>query len=157
MQALGWSYNRSVKYKDAGIEMKPIRVLATPAVEILPFVQMAYESPDFEHITELTLDNAIRRLDEPFDMIACSVHFNSGNFYDFLQAAKSHSIAQSIPFLVIHTGREIHMDYIAHSVDIASRTLGADAVIPLSKWRSELGDEAAFRKYREVVRKLVGR
>jgi hypothetical protein len=40
-------------------------------------------------------------------------------------------------------------------VEIASRALGAAAVMPLAKWREELGDEAGIEKYRNSIRKLL--
>ncbi|WP_334186602.1 hypothetical protein [Noviherbaspirillum sp.] len=137
--------------------LKPIKVLTAAVPEALPVLGEAYPAPEFEYTPALTLAEAITLLEQPYDLIACSVHFNDGQFYDFLRIVKLHPIARDAPFLVHFTGMESKHHYVAQSVEIASKALGASEVIPIYQWRAELGNEAAFRKYREVMRKWVGR
>lgn len=137
--------------------MEPIRVLTAAVPEVVPVLSQAYPAPEFEYTVVLTLAEAIAQLERPYDLIACSVHFNAGQFYDFLRMAKAHPVARDIPFLVHFTGMESKRHYVSQSVEIASKALGAAEVIPMYQWRHELGNEAAFRKYREVIHKWVGR
>ena len=137
--------------------MNPIRVLAAAVPEVVPILGEAYPKPEFEYTTVLTLAEGIACLQKPFDLISCSVHFNDGQFYDFLRMVKVHPLARDIPFLVHFTGMESKRHYILQSVEIASKALGAAEIIPIYQWREELGNEGAFRKYREIVHKWVGR
>ena len=137
--------------------MQPIRVLTATVPEAIPVLGEAYPAPEFEYASVLTLAEAIDHLEQPFDLIACSVHFNEGQFYDFLRMAKAHPVARDTPFLVHFTGMESKHHYIAQSVEIACKALGAAEVIPIYQWRRDLGNEAAFKKYREVIFKWVGR
>jgi hypothetical protein len=137
--------------------VKPIRVLSAPIAEVMKYVEIGYPKPDFEYVAELTLEGAVKRLDEPFDVIACSVHFDNWQVYDFLRLAKAHPKAKHIPFLVIHTGKEVFSKYICQSVEIASHSLGAEAVIPLSRWHDELGVNGALKKYQDFIRSVVNR
>ncbi|WP_151637792.1 hypothetical protein [Noviherbaspirillum aerium] len=137
--------------------MKPIRILTASIPEALSVLGEAYPAPDFEYTAVLTLAEATSQLDQPYDLIACSVHFNDGQFYDFLRIAKAHPIARDVPFLVHFTGMENKRHYVSQSVEIASKALGAAEIIPIYQWRNELGNEEAFRKYREVIHKWVGR
>ncbi|GIZ52760.1 hypothetical protein [Noviherbaspirillum aridicola] len=137
--------------------MEVIRVLSATVPEALPVLGEAYPAPEFDYTAVLTLSEAVAMLDRPFDLIACSVHFNDGQFYDFLRMTKAHPVARDTPFLVHFTGMESKRHYVSQSVEIASRALGASDIIPIYQWRSELGNEAAFRKYQDVVRKWVGR
>ncbi|MDQ9172019.1 hypothetical protein Q8A64_16510 [Oxalobacteraceae bacterium R-40] len=137
--------------------METIKVLSASIPDALPVLPQAYPAPEFEYTAVLTLPEAISSLEQPFDLIALSVHFNNGQFYDFLRLAKAHPIAKDTPVLVHFTGMENRLHYISQSVEIASKAIGAAEVIPIYQWRNELGNEAAFEKYREVIRKWVGR
>lgn len=137
--------------------MKPIRVLSAAIADALPILPQAYPAPEFEYTAVLSMPEAVNCLERPFDLIALSVHFNSGQFYDFLRLAKAHPVARDTPVLVHFTGTENRHHYISQSVEIASKALGAAEVIPIYQWRNELGNEAAFEKYREVIHKWVGR
>lgn len=137
--------------------MKPIRVLSCAVQEVLPILDQVYVSPDYVYTAEVTLIGALKRLEEPLDLIAISVHFNNGQFYDFLRLAKAHPKAKTVPIIVVHAGNEGNYEYIAQSVEIASKALGAAAVVPMTQWRQSMGDEAAFRKYREVIESVLAR
>lgn len=137
--------------------MEPIKVLTATVPEALAVLSEAYPAPELEYTPVLALAEAVSCLDQPYDVIACSMHFNDGQFYDFLRIAKAHPIARDIPFLVHFTGMESKRHYVAQSVEIASKALGAAEIIPIYQWRHELGNEAAFKKYREVIHKWVGR
>lgn len=122
--------------------MHPIRVLTATVLEAMPVLGEAYPAPDFDYTAVLTLTEAINQLEQRYDVIACSVYFNDGQFYDFLRIAKAHPIARDIPFLVHFTGLENRRHYVSQSVEIASKALGAAEVIPIycsraaSSWRS---------------------
>lgn len=137
--------------------MIPIKILTASIPDAIAVLGDAYPAPEFEFTVVLTLGEAISHLEQPLDLIALSVHFNDGQFYDFLRMVKAHPIARDTPVLVHFTGMENKHHYIAQSVEIASKALGAAEVIPIYQWHAELGNEAAFKKYREIIHKWVGR
>ena len=130
-------------------------MLSCAIQEVLPILDQVYPSPDYEYFAELSLKGALARLEQPLDIIGLSVHFNNGQFYDFLRLAKAHPIARNVPVIVVHTGNEAFYEYISQSVEIASKALGAAEVVPITRWRETLGNEAAFIKYREVIKRLL--
>jgi hypothetical protein len=132
---------------------KTVLVAARP--ELLQVAQKVYMPPEFTAIFCLTLQEAVAALDRPLDLIACGVHFGDGELYDFLRLAKAHPTARNVPFLVVDSGQEELYHYVHQSVDIASKALGAAAVIPITRWRNEMGDEQAFETYRKTIRKLL--
>lgn len=153
-----FNYNRPPLLCQIGLLIvEPIRVLTATVPEAMGVLDEAYPAPEFEYTAVLTLADAVAQLEQPYDLIACSVHFNDGQFYDFLRMAKAHPRARDIPFLVHFTGMESRHHYVSQSVEIASRALGAADIIPIYQWRHELGNEGAFRRYREVIHKWVGR
>lgn len=137
--------------------VKPIRVLTATIPDALSVLGEAYPTPEFQYTAVLTLAEAIEQFEQPYDVIACSVHFNDGQFYDLLRMVKAHPVARNAPFLVHFTGMESKHHYITQSVEIASKALGAAEIVPIYQWRSELGNEAAFKRYREVIRRWIGR
>lgn len=129
-------------------------ILIATRQELLPLAQRVYPEPEFTFSFFSTLDEAVNALNEEFDLITCGVHFGDGQLYDFLRIAKSHGNTRNVPFVIVDTGNTALSPFIQQSVEIAARALGAAAVLPLTKWREELGDEAALEKYRNNIRKL---
>lgn len=130
-------------------------VLVATRPELLPTAQQIYLEPEFNLIFCTTLLSAVTALDQEIDLIACGVHFGDGHVYDLLRLAKAHPKAKHIPFLVVDSGTVELYPYVHQSVEIASRALGATSVIPIAKWRRELGDAAAFETYRQALRKIL--
>jgi CheY-like chemotaxis protein len=135
--------------------LKTIKILAATIPKLFPVIQQVYTAPEFCCEAYTTLSAAEAALNKNFDLIVCGVHFNDGQFYDFLRLAKAHPHTRHIPFVVVLADKESKSHYISQSVETASKALGADKVIPLSQWRDELGDEAAFEKFRYTIRKLL--
>jgi hypothetical protein len=53
--------------------VKPMTVLTATVGEAIPVLSEAYPPPEFEYIAVLTLAGAISQLDQPYNLIACSV------------------------------------------------------------------------------------
>lgn len=81
------------------------------------------------------------------------MHFGDGQVYDFLRLAKASPESKNVPFFIIDSGKDQLYPYVLQSVEIASKALGAAAVIPITRWRRELGDERAFEAYRQAIRR----
>jgi CheY-like chemotaxis protein len=135
--------------------MNPTTVLVATRPELLPVAHQIYLQPEFKLLFCTTLPEAVYALEQQIDLIACGVHFGDGEVYDFLRLAKAHPNTKNIPFLVIDSGTAELYSYVQQSVEIASRALGAAAVIPITKWRRELGDQGAFETYRQAIRKVL--
>jgi hypothetical protein len=94
-------------------------------------------------------------LDESIDLIICGMHFDDSRMFDLLQYAKSNPKTRSIPFLCIKSNQGIVPVRVIKSVELASYVLGSDGFIEMYKWRREFGDEVAYKKLRDIVRRLT--
>lgn len=130
-------------------------ILVATRPELLPIAQQIYLQPEFQLLFCPTLADAVRALEQDIDLIACGAHFGDGEMYDFLRLAKAHRKAKTVPFLVVDSGSVELQSYLHQSVEIAAKALGAAAVVPISKWRREIGDPAAFERYRQTMRTLL--
>jgi hypothetical protein len=130
-------------------------VLVATRPEFVAVARQIYIQPEFGFIFCSTLHDAVIALEKEINLIACGVHFGDGEVYDLLRLAKAHPKTKNIPFLVIDSGTVELNSYVQQSVEIASRALGSAAVIPIAKWRRELGDEIAFETYRQAIRKIL--
>jgi CheY-like chemotaxis protein len=100
---------------------------------------------------------AIRLLaTQRFDLIFCTLQFDSSRMFDLLRHAKSDRALQDIPFVAIKLGGGILSDESIRHVLKAASLLGANACINLPEWRVRLGDENAYLKLREALRDLCG-
>jgi len=121
--------------------MPPKTILVATRLELLPLVTEIYTKPEFELVFCSTLKDAVANFHEKIDLIACGVHFGEGEIYDLLRLAKANQKVRHKPFLVIDSSKDELYPAIYQSIEIASMALGAHAVIPIRKWRKELGDE----------------
>jgi CheY-like chemotaxis protein len=135
--------------------MKTKTVLVATRPELLAAAHQIYLKPEFNLVFCTTLNEAVESMDQEIDLIACGVHFGDGEVYDLLRRAKAHPKTRNVPFLVIDSGEVELFSYVEQSVEIASRALGATAVIPITRWRRELGDEGAFENYRQAMRRIL--
>lgn len=101
------------------------------------------------------LNDAITALGHGVDGIVCGLHFGEGEFFDFLQHAKSNPGTRSIPFFCLHGSGGSLSTPIQKSIEIATKAAGAERYIQISKMRAELGDEEAFKKIRGLINELV--
>jgi hypothetical protein len=101
------------------------------------------------------LKDAINTLDRGVDGVLCGLHFGEGDFFDFLQHAKSSAATKTIPFICLHGSGGNLSTPIQRSIEIATMAAGAERYIQISKLRAELGDEAAFEKIRNIINELV--
>jgi CheY-like chemotaxis protein len=131
-------------------------VLLAAHRKLISPAQRARFAPGLTFTAYSTLDTAVAALEQQdFDLIVCGVHFDNGKLYDFLKAAKSHPNSSSVPFVVVDSGAIPHYPSLHQSVEIACGVLGAAAVLPLTKWRQDLGDDAAFEKYFQALRRML--
>jgi CheY-like chemotaxis protein len=94
-------------------------------------------------------------LDESIDLIICGMHFDDGRMFDLLRYAKTNPKTRPIPFLCIKSNQGIVPIRAIKSVELASYVLGSDGFIEMYKWRRQFGDEEAYKKLRDIVRRLT--
>ena len=94
-----------------------------------------------------TSAEAIEQFEQPYDVIACSVHFNDGQFYDLLRMVKAHPVARNAPFLVHFTGMESKHHYITQSRRASSylSPLSRSNRLNVSSAHSRCDHRVAFR------------
>jgi hypothetical protein len=101
------------------------------------------------------LRDAIKALGGGVDGVLCGLHFGEGEFFDFLQYAKSNPDTKSIPFFCLHGSEGNLSTPIQRSIEIATKAAGAERYLQISKMRAEMGDEPAFEKIRGIINELV--
>ena len=101
------------------------------------------------------LRDAINVLGSGVDGVLCGLHFGEGEFFDFLQYAKSNPDTKAIPFFCLHGSGGNLSAPIQKSIEIATQAAGAERYIQIAKLRAELGDEEAFKKIRNLINELL--
>lgn len=109
----------------------------------------------FNLIVVTRMPDAVSAMDKGVDLIMCNVHFDDGALYDLLRIAKVHPLARSTPFFVVDASHTMSSPAIRHSIEIASKALGADMVIDMARWRHSMGEEAATTKVLGLVQEYV--
>lgn len=129
-------------------------LLAATLPSSLPALQELY-GDGFILKSVTRLEEATLALDE-VDAVLCNIHFDEGALFDLLRLAKAHKRARSVPFFVIDSSAIPATPAITQSIGIASKALGAEEVIHLTRMVSELGERAACLKVLQLVRDRLG-
>jgi hypothetical protein len=103
------------------------------------------------------LDHALSLMEvrQDADLILCGLHFDNGKMYELLAAAKSSKAAANTPFVCLQFFGSILPYGAFNSMRAAFEILGGDLFIQVAKWRIDYGDEEAFRKFNDVILKVV--
>lgn len=133
---------------------KRVMVAATP--ESAPVAMRALQGHYEAHIcTSLAMARGI--LAERVDAILCGIYFAESKMFDLLHLVKANEQNKSAPFLCVKANEGILSPVLLQSIEMASKTLGADSFVDLSEWRKTLGDEAAYARLQQMIDRLIDR
>jgi hypothetical protein len=120
----------------------------------LPMVSLAL-GDEFDIVITHRFEEAKARLKDDIGLIACGVHFDSGMLFELLNAARSHPVAQSIPFYVLFKEEQDYSRAMIDGIRSAAKVLGASDFIDLVKMELELGAECAREAIRMGIREIL--
>jgi hypothetical protein len=112
-------------------------------------------SGHFDLIFCYTLDEAVAALDKSVDIAACGIYFSDGQAFDLLRLMKNRPDTVHIPFFTATASPGILAPGVEQGIEIATRALDGQGFLPLTRWRSELGDAAAFEKLRAALNQAL--
>ena len=95
-----------------------------------------------------TLREAVSLLDTGVDAVVCGIYFADGQVFDLLRLVKANPKTKHIPFFTAYGSAGELMTGVEQGIETATRALGGEGFIPLTRWRSESGDDKAFEKVR---------
>lgn len=136
------------------IEISEKKILVAIRPADLPIVRATLGS-EFHVVVCHSFDDAIVQLTEQIGMIACGVHFDDGAMFDLLRAAKANSITRSVPFFLLIDEGAAYSPAIIEGIRLAAKILGAEALTDLSRLKTEVGEQQAYERLRQSVRKAL--
>jgi hypothetical protein len=95
-----------------------------------------------------TLREAVSLLDTGVDAVVCGIYFADGQVFDLLRLVKANPKTKHIPFFTAYGSPGELMIGVEQGIETATRALGGEGFIPLTRWRSVSGDDKAFEKVR---------
>jgi hypothetical protein len=102
-----------------------------------------------------TLREAVSLLDAGVDAVVCGIYFADGQVFDLLRLVKANPKTKHIPFFTAYDSAGELMTGVEQGIETATRALGGEGFIPLTRWRSESGDDKAFEKVRNRLDKAL--
>jgi hypothetical protein len=102
-----------------------------------------------------TLREAVSLLDTGVDAVVCGIYFADGQVFDLLRLVKANPKTKHIPFFTAYGSPDELMTGVEQGIETATRALGGEGFIPLTRWRSESGDDKAFEKVRNRLDKAL--
>lgn len=105
----------------------------------------------FEIVGEHSLDGALRRLGEKWEVVICGLHFDESRMFDLLRFAKATPATRDTPFICY---RDLNTDLgrsILEGMQIAAKAHGAAAFVDMFTLRRESGTDRADERFREIV------
>ncbi len=102
-----------------------------------------------------TMREALAAMRRPVDAIGCGIHFAEGQAFEFLQIVKENPKTCHIPFFMGHGSRSHLPAGMSYGIEVATRALGGQGVIPFRQWRDQMGDEKAFEKLRATFNRAL--
>lgn len=87
-----------------------------------------------------------------FDLVLCTLQFDSSRMFDLLRHVRSDPAIRDIPFVAIKLAGGILSDDTVRHVLKAAHLMGADECINLADWRRQFGDEQAYDRLRTTLR-----
>jgi len=104
---------------------------------------------DVELVPALTEDEALKHLEDDFDLILCSMQFDESRMLDFLVAAKKRS--PDIPFLCCRV-LESELPQRSFTAAItAAKNAGAQGLVDVPILEREFGIENAHHLFRRII------
>lgn len=102
-----------------------------------------------------TLREAVSLLDTGVDAVVCSIYFADGQVFDLLRLVKANPKTKHISFFTAYGSPDELMTDVEQGIETATRALGGEGFIPLTRWRSVSGDDKAFEKVRNRLDKAL--
>ncbi len=137
-----------------GMDMNPKTILIADEQQNIPALRLALDDA-FALTVCTSFMEAAHQIDiNRFDVILCGLHFDEGKMFDLLNLVKTRPSTKDIPFVCINALNTVLSDAVIRVVEVAASATGTHSFIEFSKWRKELGDEAAFAKMREYIARL---
>jgi CheY-like chemotaxis protein len=133
--------------------MKKLLIGAEPGSAPLVLYKILEEH--YAYVVTSSFAEAQALIADGTDLVLCGLNFSDGRMFDLLRTVKANPDTRSIPFLCIKAVEGTLSPDIFQGIEIASKALGADEFIELSKWKIELGEEAAFTKLLKIIDRLV--
>jgi CheY-like chemotaxis protein len=90
--------------------------------------------------------DAVANLHEEIRLILCNIHFGDGDMYSLLRHAKAKDGTREIPFVCIDDSSDELPLSLRQSVEIATRTLGAETFISFAHWKAVFGERKRLKE-----------
>ena len=129
----------------------PKKVLVAMRPQDLPLLSDAL-GDEFNTVICHTFEEAVAQLDNNVGLIACGVHFAGGRMFDFLHHVNASPQTKTIPFFVILGSRRSYSPAIVHSIEIATKTVGATGFVDMGAIKDSMGIEMAHQWFRATIR-----
>lgn len=89
------------------------------------------------------------------DAVGCSIYFDGGKTFELLRLMKGNPATRHIPFFTASAAGAEMLPGVEQGIDIATRALGGNGVIPFARWRREDGDAKAFRRLLDLFARTI--
>jgi response regulator RpfG family c-di-GMP phosphodiesterase len=99
-----------------------------------------------------SLREALGKLDEPIDLVVCSVRFDESRMFEFLHALQTHPTARDIPVICVRTGHAPLSPSTHDAIAAATEALGVQDFLDMHELERRLGEAAADDALRTAVR-----
>lgn len=130
------------------------KVLVAIRQDSLPILSRTL-GDEFDLVICHTLHDAQKQLNDEIGLVACGVHFDSGAMFDLLKYAKSNPATASIPFFLLIGEKERYSKAILHGIQSAAELLGATAFTDITRLADRFGEDQAYERLRQSVRKCL--
>jgi hypothetical protein len=106
-------------------------------------------------VSVTSLDQALRAIAAPFDLVICGVHFDDSRTFDLLVSLREAKPGMVKSFLIFRDLESELDPTFFRSLEIAAQVSGAAGFVDLYSLRQAKGVAAADEHFRELVRGLV--
>jgi hypothetical protein len=134
------------------MSMKSILIAVAPDDS---HVVSAIVGTEFDVVVCHTLKDAQANLKEHIGLIACGVHFDHGNMFELLRAAKANQATRSVPFFLVLKENTSHSPAVVHGIRSAGELLGVDVFIDLSALSPDADIQVRYERVRQMAREAL--
>jgi CheY-like chemotaxis protein len=146
--------NRQRSFGGAGVDQRK-RILGADAEQGIRTLR-AVLGESAELIPADSLNQAVRVLENPVDLIICGIQFDESRMFDLLTHARQEPRVQDIPFLVFRDLESELDPMFFKSLQISVTALGATGFVDLFALKQEYGIREADAKFRRIILDLLG-
>jgi hypothetical protein len=124
---------------------KRVLVADTPSAKEVIFHAL---KDQFDLVFSYSLREARWQLQNGCDVVLCGLQFDESRICELLLNVKENQATYHIPFICLNTKEDDVLHSVTRLAAQAMVSMGADMFIDLSRWRSVLGDDRAFARFR---------